>query len=111
MSPNGDEVQTIEPWTPPDTWSDLSTDLINRILLNISNGLQDGNRYTDAARAGDREAWRVVLRHAPHKTAPQAREIIRTWVKNALLVPFEYENPTTRKRVRGLSVDWTKKPS
>lgn len=111
MYPNGDEVQTIEPWTPPDTWSDLSTDLINRILLNISNGLQDGNRYTDAARAGDREAWRVVLRHAPHKTAPQAREIIRTWVKNALLVPFEYENPTTRKRVRGLSVDWTKKPS
>jgi hypothetical protein len=52
-----------------------------------------------------------VMIALPHKNEAHAREIIRTWVKNGLLVPFEYENPTTRKRVRGLSVDWTKKPS
>ena len=85
LYPNGDEVQTVEPWTPPDTLSDLSTDLINRILVDIDNGLRDGNLYTDAARAGDREAWRVVVKVAPHKSEAQAREIIRTWVKDGLL--------------------------
>jgi RecA-family ATPase len=30
--PSGDEVQTVEPWTPPDTWADLSCPLLNRIL-------------------------------------------------------------------------------
>ena len=110
LYPNGDEVQTVEPWTPPDTWAGLDTELLNRILTAIDGGLPDGNFFTDAAKASGREAWRVVCKFAPTRTETQAREIIRIWVKNGLLAPFEYDNPVTRKRVRGLQVDATKRP-
>jgi hypothetical protein len=30
--PDGDEVQTVEPWTPPDTWAGLDAEIQNRIL-------------------------------------------------------------------------------
>ena len=110
MYPNGDEVQTVEVWTPPDTWADLPADLLNRILTAIDGGLPDGNRYSDGPNVGNRAAWKVVKEHAPKKTETQAREIIRAWVKNGLLVPEKYENPTTRKEVFGLSVDPTKRP-
>jgi hypothetical protein len=108
--PHGDDVQTVEPWEPPDTWGSLSGPLLDRILTAIAAGLPDGNFYTDAPSATDRAAARVVVAHAPHKTEGQARQIIRTWVENGVLVPFEYMNPKTRKDVRGLKVDDAKRP-
>jgi hypothetical protein len=110
MYPNGDEVQTVEPWTPPDTWADLSCPLLNRILDEIDAGLPDGNRYTDAPNVETRAAWRIVAKHAPEKTEGQAREVIKAWVKNRVLVREDYENPTTRKPVKGLRLDPTKRP-
>ena len=47
LYPHGDNVQTVEPWTPPDTWADLDADLQNRILDEIDVGLPNGNRYSD----------------------------------------------------------------
>ena len=41
----------------------------------------------------------------------QARDIIKTWVKNGVLLRIEYDNPKTRKPVTGLQVDDTKRPS
>jgi hypothetical protein len=108
---NGDEVQTVEPWMPPDTWADLSAPILNVILTAIDAGLADGNRYTDAPKAGDRAAWKVVQEHVPQKTEQQAREIIRIWVKNGPLISDNYTNPVTRKNVKGLRVDPTKRPS
>ena len=104
-------MQVAEPWNPPETWADLSTDTCNVILTAIDAGLPGGNHYTDAARASDREAWRVVQRHAPAKSEKQCREVIKTWVKNGVLVAFDYDNPTSRKPVRGLRLDTSKRPS
>jgi hypothetical protein len=110
LYPNGDEVQAVEPWNPPDTWADLSYGLLNQILTAIDAGLPDGNRYTDTPSAGGRAAWKVVLEHAPDKSEAQAREIIRTWVKNGVLESREYDNPVTRKPVNGLWLNATKRP-
>lgn len=110
MYPNGDDVQTVELWKPPETWGDLSVDLLNRILTAIDAGLPDGNRYSDGPNVIERAAWKVVLEHAPNKTEVQARDIIKTWVKNGVLVRHEYENRTTRKPVKGLRVDPKKRP-
>ena len=38
LYPNGDEVQTVEPWQPPELWSNLSVDLLNRALTQIDAG-------------------------------------------------------------------------
>jgi hypothetical protein len=111
LYPNGDEVQTVEPWNPPDTWQGLSQNLLNIILSEIDAGLSDGNRYSDGSNVTDRAAWRVILKHAPEKTEKQARAVIKIWVKNGVLVRHEYENPKTRKLVAGLRVDETKRPS
>ena len=107
----GDEVQTAEPWKPPETWADIDNPMANLILGKIGLGLGDGNFYTDAARASEREAWRVVQAHVPSKSEKQAREVVKTWVRNGVLVSFLYDNPITRKSVRGLKVDDEKRPS
>ena len=48
---------------------------------------------------------------APEKTEDQAREVIKTWVKNGVLEHYDYENPTTRKQVKGLRVNPAKRPT
>ena len=108
--PQGDNVQTVEPWTPPEIWQDLDTIMLNRILDTIDAGLPDGNRYTNAAKAGEREAWRVIAEHAPEKIEAQGREIISTWVKTGVLVVKSYQNPKTTKSVKGLYVVAAKRP-
>jgi AAA domain len=110
LYPNGDEVQTVDPWKPPGTWSDLSDDLISRILTEIDGGLADGSRYSDGPNAKKRATWKVVLKHATAKTEHQAREIVRTWVENGLLVSEEYDDPVERKRLLGLKLDPTRRP-
>ncbi len=109
--PSGDTVQTVEPWTPPELWADVSTATLNAILTEIDKGLPDGNRFTDAGNAKERAAWRVVIKHVPTKTKAQGREIIRVWVKNGVLEAYSYSNPVTRHDNTGLRVDDAKRPS
>jgi AAA domain len=115
LYPNGDTVQTVEPWTPPELWKDLSVALLNRILTAIDAGLPDGRRYTEAPNAKECAAWQVVMEHAHEnaheKTEAQAREIIKTWIKNKVLVRHTYDNPVTRKPASGLRLDPQKRPS
>lgn len=94
----------------PSSWDGLDNALLNRILTDIDGGLPDGNRYSDARSAGERAAWKVVLEHAPQKTEAQAREIIKVWVANGVLVSREYRNAVTRKDVTGLHLDTAKRP-
>lgn len=109
--PAGDEVQTVEPWQPPNTWEGLDHALLNHILDEIDGGMSNGSRYSDASKADDRAAWRVVIRHAPGKSEKQARDIITAWVKSGLLFREGYEDPEQRKQRTGLRVNSTKRPS
>ena len=111
LYPNGDEVQTAVPWTPPDAWAGITSLLLNQILDDIDTGLPDGNRYSDAPNVTDRAAWRVVVKHVPNKSEGAARQIIKAWIKSGLLTGKDYENPVTRKTVKGLWVDNSKRPS
>jgi hypothetical protein len=109
--PLGDEVQTLEPWKPPETWAGVDKAVIKLILDTIAAGLADGNFYSAKGSAKDRQAWEVVTRFVPSKSESQAREIIKTWLKTGLLVEFQYDNPKTWKKVTGLKVDDTKRPT
>jgi hypothetical protein len=111
MYPNGDEVQTVEPWTPPDTWANLSNTALNAALTEIDAGMSNGQRYSGAPNAKERAAWPVVQRHCPDKTEAQCREIVRTWLKTGLLFAKEYDDPVDRKKRDGLCVNTAKRPS
>jgi hypothetical protein len=109
--PAGDCVQTVEQWTPPNTWAGLESALLNRILDEIEAGRPDGSRYSVAGSATGRAAWRVVAAHAPDKTEQQAREVIKTWVKSGTLRIEEYDDPVARKTLQGLCVNPMQRPS
>src|SRR5262249_49195212 len=111
LYPSGDEVQTVEPWTPPATWADVSPTLANKILDDIDRGTPDGRKYSDHHKADDdRQAWRIVQSHLPDKTDAQCREIIKTWRKNDLLTSREYDDPVQRRPQMGLFVNPAKRP-
>jgi AAA domain len=109
--PNGDEVQTVERWTPPETWAGLSTAALNAALTEIDAGMANGQRYSDANAARDRAAWMVVQKHCPNKTEAQCKEIIRTWVKNGVLYQDDYDDPIKRDRRTGLRLNASKRPT
>ncbi len=111
LYPKGDNVQTVEPWLPPQTWAGLDVPLLNRILDTIDAGFPNGSRYSSANKATDRAAWHAVAAHAPEKTENQARQIIKTWIKNGTLFEENYEDPEQRKTRTGLSVNPTKRPN
>ena len=87
---------------PPDPWEGLSNRLCNEILTAIDKGLQDGRHYSNHNTAKDVAAWPVVVDHARGKTEKQAREVVRTWFENGVLVVKDYQNPVTRHDAKGL---------
>lgn len=109
--PNGDEVQTVEEWRPPDTWEGLDHALLNRVLDQIEAGLPNGSRYSAASKAEDRAAWRVIVEHAPEKTEKQGRDVIKAWLKSGTLYAEDYEDPTRREKLKGVRVNPSKRPS
>jgi hypothetical protein len=110
LYPAGDEVQTVEVWTPPDAWRGLSNTLLNLILDEIDDGLDDGDRYSAGNRATGRAAWQAVKEHAPEKSEEDCRRIIKIWVKNGVLISAPYDSPSARKTVQGLQVVKIKRP-
>ena len=109
--PNGDVVQTVEPWEPPKLWDGLTSATLNAVLTNIDMGMDNGQRFSAAPAATDRAAWKVVQKHCPDRNKSQYREIIRTWVKNGVLFDENYDDPVERKPRKGLQLDESKRPT
>jgi hypothetical protein len=109
--PNGDHVQAVVPWIPPETWQGLHHPLLNTILDDIDAGMENGQRYSGAPNAKDRAAWRVVQAHALDKSEKQCREVVNAWLRSGTLAHDNYDDPVDHKRRSGLRVNGTKRPS
>lgn len=109
--PNGDEVQTVEPWQPPDFWQKFGIAAANEILDLIDVGLPNGRRYSAAPQASeDRAAWRLVLAQKPEMSEPQTKKIISTWLSNGVIETREAHDPMSRRPEKGLYVNPAKRP-
>ncbi len=109
--PNGDEVQTVDRWHPPDVWRAMNFDTANAILDKIDAGLADGRRYSKTPQVGEaRKAWRVVKVRCPDLSDGQCRTVIETWCKNGVLVEDNYDNKVARHAELGLFVVQAKRP-
>jgi hypothetical protein len=111
LYPDGDEVQAIERWEPPETWAGADGETLNAILDAIDAGLPDGRRYIDHGAAKDRSAWLAVQKHCPDKPEAQCREMIKQWIKAEVLFRDKYPNPLRREEENGLFVDADKRPA
>jgi hypothetical protein len=111
---NTEAIPAAIPWSPPNLWAAITPAVANRILDDIDAGIDTGleggkRRYSAAPQATGRAAWKVVTRHVS-VTEAQAREIVRTWVKNGVLVRVDYTDPIERRTCQGVSVDAAKRP-
>jgi hypothetical protein len=110
LYPSGDEIHTVERWNPPDLLQNVSNTTWNEILTEIDKGLPSGELYSDHGKATDRAAWRVVMRDTD-RTEPQARQIIKAWVRSGVLYHCTYHDPKVGKDKQGLRVQPAKRPS
>jgi hypothetical protein len=114
--PKGDDVQVVEPWSPPDAWAGTTVEGLNAILDDIARGMTDdngkpnGRRYSNAPNATDRAVLPVVQKHYPQKTEGECRTIIHAWLDDKLLYPDDYDDPVEYKKRKGLYVDDAKRP-
>jgi hypothetical protein len=102
LYPGGDEVQTVEPWWPPELWEGVTDDAIGVIVKALGAGLENGQRYSNAPAASARAACSVVRAHCPDKNDKQCREMVSAWVKNGLLEEKKYDDPVQFKELKGL---------
>lgn len=102
--PDGDFVQAMEVWTPPETWQGMDADVIEAILSDIEQGMPNRQRYSNYNAAKERSAWLVVQNHCPEKGEAECKEVIRAWVNNGTLYVDEYHDPVRRAMTKGLYV-------
>jgi hypothetical protein len=108
--PDGDEMQAIERWNPPETWQGVEPETLNAILDAIDRGTPDGRRYSDHHSAGDRAVWEVVQAYCSDKPQSACKDMIKSWIKEKVLFRDKYLNPVRREEEQGLYVDPLKRP-
>lgn len=106
LYPHGDEVPTVEPWTPPDIWTEINITAANDILDQIERGPSEGRRYSAEKQAAttDRAAWRVVQNAHPDLSEKQCKAVIAEWIKSGMIETREYQDAVQRKPRLGLFV-------
>jgi hypothetical protein len=102
LYPNGDTVQTMEPWTPAPLFDGLTEAELNKALRRIAVGLPDGRRYSTASAAKDRHAWHAVHAEFPAMDEARCKAIVATWTKNKVFEIGEYDDPIRREKANGI---------
>jgi hypothetical protein len=104
LYPNGDEVQTVEAWEPPDIFKELTLHVIGQILDKIAEGPEPGRQYSAAPQANVRGAWQVIVQYCPQLSPVQAKHVIKTWIANGVLIEGFYDDPKESRPQKGVSI-------
>ena len=101
--PSGDEVQTVEPWTPVDPMILVGDDDLREAILAEIGGAPSHALYSAHANSGQRHVLTIFQRHLPDITRRQAERIIDAWITGGLLQYVEFKDNKSRDR-KGLAV-------
>ena len=102
----GDNLQVATAWIPPSSFEGLSLSIIAEIFtaLRVPPGLN--LRWAPDPRS-DEWAGKPISR-ITGKTSEQTQPIVRTWIKNAVLVEDTYEHPKHRRPRTCVALNETK---
>jgi DNA polymerase len=89
---DGDTIQTVEPWTPPEVAESVDDTAQTAILSKIEAGLKDGERYTNHTAATKRAAWKAVAEVIKDLGEQRCRAVIEEWIKKGILEVRDYYN-------------------
>lgn len=107
----GDNVQAIEAWEPPETWTHGAADL-NRALDQIAAGPGKGQLYS-ARKSGVGGAARwcgIPIKEMLDVEEGRATKMVKAWFESGLLFEQAYDDPVQRKSRSGVFVNSTKRP-
>jgi hypothetical protein len=102
LYPQGDTVQTMEPWAPVPLFNGLKDEELNGLINRLGAGMKDGRRYSTAANARDRAAWHVVKERFPDMEDARCKTIVATWEKNGVFEIGDYQDPIRRESAKGI---------
>jgi hypothetical protein len=97
--PKGDHVQTVEPWVPPDPFAGLARATILEIFKALRAGPEPGEFYLSDVKADEDWAGRPICKLAS-KEEDEAKRILKTWIKNGVLIEDEYTSPKRKHKKR-----------
>ena len=101
--PSGDEVQTVEPWTPVDPMALVADENLQETILAEINNAPPHALYSAHANSGQRHVWHMFKRHLPEITKKQAEKIIDIWLRDDLLKYVQFKDNKCRDR-QGLAL-------
>jgi hypothetical protein len=102
--PSGDNVQTVERWHPPDAFAGLAITTIADIFDKLRAGPVPGEFYSPDPRAnGDWAGWTIC--ELANKEKGDAKRILKTWIKNGVLIEDKYRSPRRRREIDRLTVN------
>lgn len=105
----GDRVGVLKPWELPGLFDGVDLATIDLILAAIDKGT-GVERWSLAPQSKDRFVG-VIIAQIAEINAERAAKIAATWKKSGLLFEEEYTSFAQRKKLKGIRVDWTKRPS
>jgi hypothetical protein len=102
--PEGDNVQTVERWYPPDAFEDLPKTKIAEIFAELRKGPSEGEFYLVNPNANDAWAgWPIAKIGDMEKGA--AKRILKAWNKSGTLIVDTYHSPRRHKDVERVTLN------
>jgi hypothetical protein len=100
--PAGDNVGTLECWTPEPIFEGLTSADLNRALARINAGMENGQRYSTAGAATKRAAWHAVKAALPELEEARCKAVVRAWDRNDVFIIGKYSDPVSRAGAVGI---------
>jgi hypothetical protein len=110
--PNGDQVQALAPWIPPDdVLATAPTKELRAVLDLIRDGPSPGILYTATRRGGSGRWCGSVLCEKFGVTPEAATKLVGQWLNSGLLWEDNYDHPKWRRPTKGVRVSETLRPT
>jgi hypothetical protein len=101
---DGDNVQVATLWNAPDTFDGVLLSNIAEIFAAVRAGPAPGLRWSADVRSGN-EWIGTKIAQFTGKSLAEAKPIVRTWIRNTVLVEDTYDHPRQRKPKPCISVN------